>query len=77
MSVPGRRLVADRERDHRGGEEALRATVVDAFDAAAHLLADDRDRRIAARNAGRRRQDDASPRRPAPIIPDRAPCAWP
>lgn len=77
MSVPGRRLVADRERDHVGGEEALRATVLDAFDAAARLLADDHDRRIAARGAGRRRQDEASPVRAVPIIPEQAPCAWP
>ncbi|MBN1772831.1 MAG: hypothetical protein JXB32_16290 [Deltaproteobacteria bacterium] len=77
MSVPGRRLVANRENDHVGGEEALRATVVDAFEAAQRLLADDHDRRVSGRGAGRGREDGPSARRPLPIIPDQAPCAWP
>lgn len=77
MSVPGRRLVADRANDHVGGEEALRATVVEAFDTAARLLADDHDRRVTARGAGRRRESDASVSWPAPVIPEQAPCAWP
>lgn len=81
MSVPGRQLVAGREHDHVGGEAELHATVVDAFDAAQRLLADDHDRRRAGRPAGgeRRRaweQDPAARRRP-PIIPEQAPCAWP
>jgi hypothetical protein len=74
MTVPGRRLVAGRENEHMGDEAALHATVVEAFDAAQRLLADDHDRRVVTR--GPARPWDAARRR-EPIIPDQAPCAWP
>lgn len=77
MSVPGRRLVAGRENGHVGDETTLHAAVVDAFDAAQRLLADDHDRRVGSRHPGRSWDGSATRPRDEPVIPEQAPCAWP
>ena len=81
MSVPGRRLIADREVRGRGGLGMLHDAVLGAFDKAQRLLADDHSRRVTGRNGPggdeARRWGPPAERAERPPIAERPSCVRP